>query len=132
MVIRILLVDDRPAVRRGLRMMLALEPDLAVVGEAGDGQAARSLAAALRPDVVVADVALARGDGLDLVADLCRGGGCGSTVVLSMRDGRADRARALAAGAAAFVTKCAGAGAVVEAIRSVVAGGDARRAPTAG
>ncbi len=121
MAIRILLVDDRPAVRRGLRMMLALEPDLAVVGEAGDGQAARDLAAALRPDVVVADVPLARGDGLDLVADLCHGG-CGSTVVLSMDDSRADRARALAAGAAAFVTKCAGAGAVVDAIRAAVAG----------
>ena len=54
--IRLLLVDDQPAVRRGLRMRFALEPDLEVVGEAGGVAEAISLARALHPDVVLMDV----------------------------------------------------------------------------
>jgi CheY-like chemotaxis protein len=62
--IRVLLVDDQPSIRRGLRMRLALEPDLTVVGEAGDGATAVALATALQPEVVLMDVAMPGMDGI--------------------------------------------------------------------
>jgi len=62
--VRILVVDDQPKVRQGLRMMLALEPDLAIVGEAEDGTQALTLARSLHPDVVLMDVAMPNLDGI--------------------------------------------------------------------
>src|SRR5512143_4314727 len=53
--IRLLIVDDQPAVRKGLQMRLAVEPDLSVVGEASDGEVAVELAQALGPDIVLMD-----------------------------------------------------------------------------
>ncbi len=64
--IRLMLVDDQPHVRQGLRMRLALEPDVAVVGEAGDGAEAVTLAETERPDVVVMDVVMPGLDGIAL------------------------------------------------------------------
>jgi len=63
--IRVLLVDDQTAIRRGLRMRLALEDDLIVVGEAADGPAALALAPELQPDVVLLDVQMPGMDGID-------------------------------------------------------------------
>ena len=62
--IKILLVDDDPNIRRGLRMLLVIEPDFSVVGEAGDGWEALRLARELQPDVVVMDIRLPNLDGL--------------------------------------------------------------------
>jgi DNA-binding NarL/FixJ family response regulator len=64
MSIRILLVDDHSVVRQGLRMFLALEPDLEIVGEAGDGAEALRLARELRPDVVLMDLLMPVMDGI--------------------------------------------------------------------
>src|SRR5437763_16909226 len=70
--IRVVLVDDQPLVRQGLRMRLALEPDISVVGEAGDGATALSLAQDGSPDVVVMDVAMPGMDGIAATAALRR------------------------------------------------------------
>ena len=66
--IRLLLVDDQPSVRRGLRMRFALEPDLEVIGEAGDATEAISLAQTLGPDVVLMDVDMSGIDGILAIA----------------------------------------------------------------
>jgi len=63
-VIRVLLVDDLPAVRHGLRLRLGLESDLTVVGEAADGQTAVKLAGELGPDVIIMDLTMPSMDGL--------------------------------------------------------------------
>jgi HlyD family secretion protein len=115
--IRLLLVDDQPAIRRGLRMWLALEPDLVVVGEAEDGEQVCPLIGRLHPDVVLMDLAMPGLDGMGATAlvhllepDL-------PVVMLSLHDDREVRARALTAGVAAFVSKHEMEPALVEAIR---------------
>jgi DNA-binding NarL/FixJ family response regulator len=102
--IRVLLVDDQPAVRAGLRMRLALEPDLMVVGEAADGREAVAMVAELAPDVVVMDVDLRGADGIAVTATLAASGRR-PVVVLALRDDPVTRECARAAGAAAFVAK---------------------------
>jgi DNA-binding NarL/FixJ family response regulator len=62
--IRVLLVDDQPLLRTGFRMILETEPDIAVVGESGDGEAAVAAARALQPDLVLMDVRMPRMDGV--------------------------------------------------------------------
>lgn len=103
--IGILLVDDQPAVRQGLRLLLQLEPRVDVIGEAGTAAEALSLAEVLRPDVVIMDVRMPGMDGIEatalLVAMLPR---C-SVIILTIRGTADARARAVAAGAGAFVEK---------------------------
>src|SRR6187549_3810792 len=104
--ITLLLVDDRPAIRQGLRMRLALEDDIQIVGEAGCGAEAIRQAAQLRPDVVLLDSEMPEMDGLTC-AERLRAAGSGSAVVmLTLRGDAPARARAAAAGVAAFVEKC--------------------------
>jgi DNA-binding NarL/FixJ family response regulator len=103
--LRLLLVDDRPSVRRGLRIWLALEPDLEVVGEAADGAEAISLTQALRPDVVLMDIEMPGVDGISATAALRSVVPQSAVVILTLHDDAATRARAQEAGAAAFVAK---------------------------
>ena len=65
MTIRVVLADDQPLVRAGLRMILAAEPDIEVVGEAADGAEAIDVCARERPDVVLMDVRMPGVDGID-------------------------------------------------------------------
>ncbi len=116
--IKVLLVDDQPNVRRGLRMRLALEPDITVVGEAGDGVAALELARKLHPNVVVMDLEMPTMDGItatqklrDLDPDI-------AIVILSMYGDASTTARARAAGAAAIVEKRQSEQELLTAIRS--------------
>ncbi len=118
-VIRIFLVDDQPAVRRGLRMRLELEPDLLVLGEAGDGESALPMIGATKPDVVLMDLAMPKLDGIAATAALRTLAPESAIVILSLNGDPAARARAQAAGAAAFVEKQAGEGALLTVIRSV-------------
>jgi DNA-binding NarL/FixJ family response regulator len=103
--IRLLLVDDRPAIRRGLRIWLALEPNMEVVGEASDGAEAISLARALRPDVVLMDVEMPGMNGVSATAALRSVVPQSAVVILTLYDDAATRTRAREAGAAAFVAK---------------------------
>ncbi len=103
--IRVLLVDDQPAVRQGLRIRLVLEPDVEVVGEAGDGAGAISLAQSLRPDVILMDVRMPGMDGISAVRTLRAVAPESAAVILSLYDDARTRARAEEAGAAAFVAK---------------------------
>jgi DNA-binding NarL/FixJ family response regulator len=103
--IRLLLVDDESRVRRGLRMRLALEPDLEVVGEANDGRAAVVMAAELAPTVVLMDVEMPVLDGIGATQEIRRGQPEAVVIVLSMHDDATTVARASEAGAAAFVAK---------------------------
>jgi DNA-binding NarL/FixJ family response regulator len=100
-VIRVLLADDHPVVREGLRGMLAAEPDIDVVGEAASGPEAVALAGRLRPDVILMDLRMPGGDGVEAIRQLP-----GATVVvLTTYDSDADILRAVEAGAAGYLLK---------------------------
>lgn len=123
--ITLLLVDDVPAVRRGLRMGLALEADLRVVGEAADAAEALRLAAALDPDVVLLDVELPGMDGV-AACERLRAAGCrAAAIILTIHEDQATRQRACAAGAAAFIAKYEPLEVLLAAVRTV--GGTGRR-----
>jgi DNA-binding NarL/FixJ family response regulator len=103
--IRLLLVDDQPAVQRGLKMRFALEPDLEVAGEAGGVAEAISLARAVHPDVVLMDVEMPGTDGISAIAALRQVTPQSAVVIFTLYDDAAMRARARELGAAAFVAK---------------------------
>lgn len=101
----ILLVDDQPAVRQGLRLLLELETRVIVLGEAGTAAEALTLAADLRPDVVIMDVEMPGMDGIEATALLVAMLPQCSVIILTINDSSATRVRAMAAGARAFVEK---------------------------
>jgi DNA-binding NarL/FixJ family response regulator len=117
-VIRVLLTDDHPVVREGLRGMLAAEPDIEVVGEAASGPEAVALAARLRPDVVLMDLRMPGGDGVDAIRYLT-----GTTVVvLTTYDSDADILRAVEAGAAGYLLKDTPAAVLADRVRAAARG----------
>ena len=103
--IRLLLVDDQPVVRKGLRMRLTMEPDITVVGEAGTGEEALVLVRSLAPDIVLMDVEMPGMDGITTTEILRTSIQQSAVVMLSIYDDVHTRARAQAAGAAGFVEK---------------------------
>ncbi|ABU60255.1 response regulator [Roseiflexus castenholzii] len=117
--ITILLVDDDPNIRRGLRMNLALEPDFAVVGEAGDGWDALRLARELQPDAVVMDIRLPSLDGLSAAERLRQSQLRCAVIILTLYDEPSNRARARQIGVAAFLSKSASADALKQTLRNI-------------
>jgi DNA-binding NarL/FixJ family response regulator len=115
--IRLLLVDDQPAVRRGLLMRLHLEPDMQIVGEASTGREALRLAQSLAPDVVLMDVEMPEMDGIEATAALRLAVSQSAVVILSIHDDAQTRGRAQAAGAVAFVEKRGATDSLLAAIR---------------
>jgi len=115
--IRLLLVDDQLAVRRGLNMRLLLEPDIHVVGEASTGAEALALAGQLQPDVVLMDVEMPGMDGITATAALRAAAPQCAVVILSIHDDVSTRTRAQRAGAVAFVVKRGTTEALLAAIR---------------
>jgi DNA-binding NarL/FixJ family response regulator len=103
--IRVLIVDDLPDVRRALRMRLETEPDIEVAGEAGDGDAALALARDLLPDAVLMDLVMPGADGLTATAAISRALPHCAVIIVSLYDDSDNRARALAAGASDFTSK---------------------------
>ncbi len=103
--IRLLLVDDQPVVRKGLRMRLTMEPDITVVGEASTGEEALVLVQRLAPDIVLMDVEMPGMDGIATTSVIRASIPQSAVVMLSIYDDVHTRARAKAAGAAGFVEK---------------------------
>ena len=130
MTIRVLIADDQALVRSGFRMILESRDDLAVVGEAGDGEQAIRLAEQTRPDVVLMDVRMPGLDGVAATARLTAAPDAPKVIILTTYDLEEPLYAALRAGASGFLLKDVRPADLVEAIR-VVAGGDALLAPTA-
>jgi DNA-binding NarL/FixJ family response regulator len=128
---RVLLVDDQPLLRTGFRMILSAEPDLQVVGEAGDGLTAVELAGRLKPDVVLMDIRMPRMDGIQATRALAGPGVEDPVKVLILTTFGLDEyvVESLRAGASGFLLKDAPAEDLVEAIR-IVAAGDALLSPS--
>lgn len=119
---RIVIVDDHPLVREGLKGLLAQEPDLCVVGEAAGVAEALELVRRDEPDLLVLDLALADGDGLELIERLKSHYPELKVLVVSMRDERLYAERVLNAGALGFVNKQQAAERIIDAVRAALAG----------
>jgi DNA-binding NarL/FixJ family response regulator len=120
--LRILLADDHPVVRLGLRALLAELPDVEVVGEAGDGHEALRLIDETKPDIALIDISMPGLNGLEVVTRATKDHARTRTVIVSMhRDDEFVR-RALVAGASGYLLKSAGRGELEMALRAVARG----------
>ncbi len=128
MTIRVLLVDDQPLLRTGFRLILQSEPDVEVVGEAGDGEVALSQVRALRPDVVLMDIRMPRMDGVEATRRLAELDDPPRVLVLTTYDLDEYVVDSLRAGASGFLLKDVPAEDLVDAVR-VVHRGEAVVAP---
>jgi DNA-binding NarL/FixJ family response regulator len=120
--IRVLVVDDHPVVRQGLRTFLDLQDDLTVVGEAADGAEAVTAAGELRPDVVLLDLRMPGADGIAALRGLRETGNAARVLVVTSFTEPAAVLPAVHAGAAGYVYKDIDPPALASAIRSVHAG----------
>jgi DNA-binding NarL/FixJ family response regulator len=102
---RVLIVDDHPIVRQGLRRLIEAEPDLEVCGESETAREAKSSIRDLEPDAVIVDVSLKQGDGLELVKDTRAHYPALPLLVLSMHDEAIYAERMLSAGANGYIMK---------------------------
>jgi DNA-binding NarL/FixJ family response regulator len=121
--IRIVVVDDHAVVRSGLKMLLAAEGDIEVVGEAGTAREAVFEVRAHQPDVILLDVVMPGESGIEAVPKLLHEAAEARVLVLSMQDDPNYVREAFAAGASGYVLKEAVDAEVVEAIRQVASGG---------
>lgn len=119
---RVLIVDDHPIVRQGLRRMIETESDLVVCGEVQTEREARAAIRALVPDVVIVDISLAQGDGLELVRDVHAQQPELPMLVLSMHDEAIYGQRLLAVGASGYIMKQAASEQLLVALRRVLSG----------
>ncbi len=120
--IRVLLVDDHLVVRIGLRALLATDPGVEVVGEAGNGETALRLWETLRPDVGVVDLSMEGIDGMALTRELVRRWPDARVLVLTMHDEEDYLIPLLEAGATGYMVKSAASQELLQALRSVAAG----------
>ncbi len=127
--IAVLIVDDQPLVRTGLRTLLEEESDIAVVGDAADGEEAVRAVAALAPDVVLMDIRMPVLDGLEATRRIITSGSAARVVILTTFDLDAYVFEALRAGASGFLLKDAPSDEIVRAVR-IAAGGEALLAPS--
>lgn len=120
--IRILVVDDHPMMRQGLRSVIEHQPDMVVVGEAGDGTRAIAEYRRLAPDIVLMDLQMDGMDGLDAIRAIRIDAPAAAIVVLTSYAGDARITTALTSGATSYLLKAAGAAEIVRVIRDAVAG----------
>jgi DNA-binding NarL/FixJ family response regulator len=119
---RIVIVDDHPIVRLGIRQMLAAERDLEVCGEAASADAARQFIESTPPDLAIVDLSLEQGTGLDLIRTLRESVPTLPVLVLSMHDEALFAERVLRAGARGYIMKREAITGLVGAIRQVLSG----------
>jgi DNA-binding NarL/FixJ family response regulator len=120
--VRVFLVDDHPIVRRGFQLLLSLEPDLMVCGEADSGPVALEKILALKPDVAIVDLSLKSSSGLDLIKQIRAQRSRTKILVFTMRGEIIYAERALRAGANGYITKDEGTEKAIEAIRLLMQG----------
>ncbi|MDI6101313.1 response regulator transcription factor [Actinoplanes sp. NEAU-A12] len=120
--IRILLVDDHPVVRMGLRGMLDAEPDLTVVGEASSGAEGVELALAERPDIVLMDLRMPGGDGVEATGRILSSAPGVRVMVLTTFESDRDILRAIEAGASGYLLKDASPRELADAVRAAARG----------
>jgi RNA polymerase sigma factor (sigma-70 family) len=121
-VIRVLLADDHSVVRQGLRVWLERSGTVKVVGEAGDGREAVTLAEELQPDVAVLDIAMPLLNGIEATAQITKRSPNTKIIILSMHADESYILRALAAGAKGYLLKESTESDVLPAVRSVQEG----------
>jgi len=119
---RVFLVDDHPLVREWLASMVALEPDLEVCGQAEAAAAALAAVPQTRPDLMVVDLSLPRGSGLDLIKNMQTQFPAVRLLVLSMHDEASVAERAFRAGAHGYAVKRESGPRIIEGIRTVLEG----------
>jgi DNA-binding NarL/FixJ family response regulator len=127
--IRVLIVDDHQMFRRGVAMVLEQQPDLELVGVAGDGAEAVKLATEMMPDVVLMDVQMPRGSGIEATQQIKELVPSTNILMLTISEEEADLYDSLKAGATGYLLKDVAIEEVVDAIRSVHAG-QARISPS--
>lgn len=120
--IRILLADDHPSLRTGLASILNSQPDLAVVAEAGSGPDAIAAAKSAKPDVIIMDLRMPGGDGIDAIKELIKRDPDAKVLVLTTFDNEEDVFSALEAGARGYILKDTTREEIIEAVRQVHAG----------
>jgi two-component system, NarL family, response regulator NreC len=121
--ITIVLADDHAVVRSGLRMLLEAEPDMEVVAEAGDVDAARRYTLGYKPTVLVLDLNMPGGSSLEAIPEIAGTSPGTSVVVLTMQEDPAFAREALRAGARGYVLKHSAGAELVQAIRAAAGGG---------
>jgi DNA-binding NarL/FixJ family response regulator len=119
---RILIVDDHPMMRDGLRQLIANESDLEVSAEADDASSALQQAEALKPDVAIVDITLRSSNGLELIKDLHIRSPKTAVLVLSMHDESLYAERVLRAGGRGYIMKQEGGKRIIEGIRQIASG----------
>jgi DNA-binding NarL/FixJ family response regulator len=119
---KILIVDDHPMMRDGLRLLIANEPDLEVVGEAEDAATALDLAEKLKPDIAIVDITLRCSNGLDLIKDLQIRSPRTAVLVLSMHDESLYAERVLRAGWRGYIMKQEGGKRIIQGVRQIANG----------
>lgn len=123
MTVTILIADDHPVVREGLRGMLAGEPDIEVLGEAGDGREAARMAESLRPDVVLMDLRMPGTDGVEATKLIASRSAAPAVLVVTTYDTDNDIIRAVEAGAKGYLLKDTPRAELIRAVRTAAAGG---------
>jgi two-component system, NarL family, response regulator NreC len=121
--LQIFLADDHVVVREGLKTLINAQPDMIVIGEAGDGQAAWQHVQVCQPDVVIMDITMPILNGVQSTAQLKRDCPDIKVIALSVHDDTSYLRQLLAAGAVGYILKHAAADDLIQAIRVVAAGG---------
>lgn len=120
--IGVLLVDDHPVVREGLCAMLESAPGITVVGQAGSGEEAVTLAARITPDIVLLDLRMGGMDGVDATGHILRRSPGSKVVIVTTYEDDSDILRAVEAGAAGYLLKGSSRAELIDAVRAAARG----------